>query len=144
MGLTNDQDDFVYQLHRLADFLNDNPTYIPHGGLRIFKRVWADESDKEAVVQMANHAKTLAPCDKRTSEYDFEIVKSFGPHEINVYTNRENVCERKVVGTKTVKRYGYSAEDQAVIDTMQKQHVEATEEIVEWTCPPSLLSQADN
>lgn len=53
-----------------------------------------------------------------------------GYNRVRVEADRERVCTRKVVGTETVEITDY---DNAPTKTVER-------EIVEWDCPPSLLS----
>jgi hypothetical protein len=73
----------------------------------------------------------LGKATKQIRFSDFELVKEFGSLvELRYETNRENVCIKRVVGTKEVPK-------RRVVEVPGETD---TEEIVEWDCPPSLLS----
>lgn len=138
--MSEQSDEFVAGLHKLASWLSVHPEYIDRMSPISF---WVAESyyseADTARENMRVHARVLAPCDKNYDSDDFELVKHFGPHKLTVYTKRENVCTKRVVGTKQVERRTYTAEDQRKIDSMERVTVLQDEDIVEWDCPPSLL-----
>ena len=78
--------------------------------------------------------------DKGSDEYNFHMTRRLGVpqatsrghgyNRVRVEADREKVCTRKVVGTETVEVPDY--------DNAPKRTVER--EVVEWDCPPSLLS----
>ena len=62
------------------------------------------------------------------NEATFALEKEFcWGVKIRVFTERENVCTRKVVGTRTIA--AVPAQPEFVVD------------IVEWSCPDSILSK---
>jgi len=67
----------------------------------------------------------------------FRLVRSFGPHQIIIFTARENVCERVVTGTREVT---VEEHDPALLAAVPTKTVTKTVEDVEWVCPESLLA----
>jgi hypothetical protein len=131
--------DFVAGLHDVAAFLARNPEVCDRvSPVRFYVAVY-DYEDAPAKQKMQEYARLLAPCEKHYEGRDFELRKSFGPHTLTVYTNRENVCTKRIVGTKQVERTTYTVEQQQIRDAMPTVTVYEDEDIVEWECPPSLL-----
>jgi hypothetical protein len=52
--------------------------------------------------------------------------------ELDVFTSRSEVCERKVTGTRTVTK------TRVVVPAVTEEY-EDIEEVTEWECPPSIL-----
>lgn len=71
--------------------------------------------------------------DKREGDTYFNLIRRFGPVEYSIYTNREQVCERVVVGTEEVEVPDPDVEVPMVTKTVEK---------VEWRCADSLLREA--
>lgn len=137
--MQDDDREYVAGLHTLGLFLSQNQEVLD----RVYPlQFWIpvyDSEDNPARTQMQSWARMLAPCEKNYDTSDFELKKRFGPHTITVYTSRENVCTKRVVGTKQVERRTYTAEQQRVRDEMEAVTILEDEEVVEWDCPPSLL-----
>jgi hypothetical protein len=74
---------------------------------------------------------------KDGSENYFKALLSWGPVGLQVYANREQVCERVVVGTETVIK---TVKDPVALAAVPE--VEVTEEVeqVEWRCRPLLAA----
>lgn len=149
-GLTDDQVEraanFVQGLHDLADWLSRHPEWACRLNACYTSRyVWGDDeaanedgTNEKAVQELAGLARELAPCEKVATDYSFGIKRWFGPHQVSVVVNREDVCVKRVTGTKLVQRYTYSEDDQAKIDAMQRSTRTVEEEEVEWECKPLL------
>jgi hypothetical protein len=105
-------------LHDLAGFYEAHPWVPkPWGELSIY-----DLHSKE---EAARVARAFGECEKDFStEGLVALTKDFGGLRLRVVFNRDAVCERVVVGTKTVPRREVPAE---VIEAHE-------EDIVEWRC----------
>lgn len=57
----------------------------------------------------------------------YELRRQFGPHKVTINVAESVICERVVVGTRTVEKPDPDAP-----------MVEVEEEVVEWRCPPVL------
>ena len=55
---------------------------------------------------------------------------------LEVWTNRANVCERVVTGTRTITE---TVRDPALVDAVPLVEVTREEEIVEWVCDEAIL-----
>ena len=141
VGFTPHQREWIDGLRSMADFAEAHPEMLTKYPMAASLFAGLPEGDPKE--EMAKMARTLAPCEKKVPDYgtgSFHLVKRFGPHKYVVYTERENVCVRKVVGTEDVEVEVYSEEAQAIIDTLPKVTQMETREIVEWDCEPLLSS----
>src|SRR5215831_2315691 len=132
-----DQKELVDGLRELADFIEKKGLELPFTyystPVSIVQRFYADDNDSDGKVKqiLAKAARTMGKAEKRIQFSDYEVIKKFGRLvELRFETSRENVCVRRVVGTKEIpKRVFVDIPGETV-----------TEEIVEWDCPPALLS----
>lgn len=62
----------------------------------------------------------------------FTIIRSFGPVDVHAYSDRNEVCERVVTGTKVIPATVIPA----------REIPERVEEIVEWKCPDGVLGRS--
>jgi hypothetical protein len=85
----------------------------------------------QAVEEMGKIARFFAPCNKRFSDHYFEVSKWFGTIKIEFAVSRDAVCERKVVGTRTV-------------EVPAREAYTRTEDVVEWECKPLLASDNED
>lgn len=127
VGLTDQQQAWITDLRALTDFLEAHPALIPSIGLRVLRPV-NDAEAMRSVTRGAGHWTKSAYGDW------FNLERQIGVHSIDVYARRENVCERRVTGTKTVE-----IPDPEVMKSVPLVTVE--EDVVEWVCPPSLLAE---
>lgn len=117
--------EFANDLRGLADLYDRQPNLrVPaNASLHIFV------FDK---AEMAEQASALGRGEKSTDTAFVNLTRRFGSSlKIIIAASHEDVCEKKVVGTRTVTR-------PVVVDTGKTTTVE--EEIVEWICPDSFLS----
>lgn len=99
----------VQGLREFADFLEAHPD-AP------FSRNWLIEyvPTREDLIKAA---RIMGSFDKKPDTDYFGVNRNFGPITYRVYTERTKVCERVVIGTRTVPA-----------------QAERTEDIVEWKC----------
>jgi hypothetical protein len=117
---------FTADLRKFADWLDDNPAVLPHlihGNYYLFS--YSEEEFRDI-------NRLLGTFEKKTNEREIEAVKDFGSgmtlrHSIS----HERVCEKRVVGTRTVTKYELPEGAPAVV----YEEVEVEEEITEWVCP---------
>lgn len=62
---------------------------------------------------------------------------TFGPVGLHVYADRDQVCERVVVGTETVTK---KVKDPAKLAEVPEVEITEEQEIVRWECKPLLAS----
>lgn len=131
--LTKAQAEYVDGLREIADFLVEHPEFISehdHLSLRDYC------SRRSEMVERAREIGGRFEKDASHAGTYFQLTRRFGPHEVYVYTERTNVCER-VVTTETVTSEVPDPELLAEVPTVT---VTETVEHVEWKCPDSLLS----
>ena len=98
---------FTEGLRALADFLDAHPELKEPFGVTVL-------SMAENIDKLRLGARALGQCDKVFNGEWFSVEKMFGPIKFEIYSRRELVCERIVVGKREVPAH--------------------EEEIVEWTC----------
>ena len=113
-------------LRALAQFLEEHPELDQPEIYTFQNYVWGKHD-------FASKLKLLGACRKVYTEYSVSIFKDFGPIAYGFYIARDNVCERKVVGKKTVPaREAYSVPAVSAHE----------EDIVEWECDSILKEVA--
>lgn len=114
-------DEAVAGLRELADFIERDPDFADlhwPGPALLCVPSWekgAAARFRDLVRRLGGHRT------KSVTERYIETTRQFGPIGIQVYTAREVVCERVVVGTETVES-----------------------EVVEWECSPILDELEDS
>ena len=130
--LANDLRDF-------ADFLNDHGQDIPDVTVDVSSRVWSWTSagDVPTAIALALRA-GMKGADEVTKEYSdnfFRLYLSFGDLQYRVLCDREEVCERTVVGTETVI--------ESVPPEGEWTEQEVEKDVVKWVCNPLLAAAKD-
>jgi hypothetical protein len=113
--------DYVQGLRDMANFLEKNPCCIPQSdgvGVHTFF------SDAEEIEMVAGAQKW----EEDSSDSFFALRKNFGPHQVSINTNRENVCEKVEVGTESVE-----------IRNPDAPKITVVRPIYEWKCQGSDL-----
>lgn len=106
-------------MREVLRFLEDNPEIpMPYFGM-VTAFVYG-EGDVDAL------ARAMAPCKKDVASGFFSLTREFGSVELSVNFEREQVCERIVIGSKEVP--------EKIIEGY-------TEDVVEWKCPDGVLRQ---
>ena len=117
----------VSGLRELADFIERDPDFAElywPGPALLFVASW----EKDAAARFGDLARRLGGHrTKSVTERHIEVTRQFGPISIQVYTSREVMCERVVVGTETVE-----------IADPEAPKVKVDREVVEWKCSPLL------
>lgn len=116
-------------LRKLADVFEQHPMLqVPTWKQDI--TVWVsnrdDDEDPDHVKNTFKHfLKVLGGTAKDTSDYTFELSWDFGLIRLRLCTDRDNVCEKVVTGTKILPATeAYTVEAQP----------EREEEVYEWRC----------
>jgi hypothetical protein len=102
---------WVDGLRKLADFVEKHPT-LGEELSAVSILVYACTS--EEFIQLA---KELGSGEKVSEDSWYTLRRRFGPHRFELFTDRNEVCERVLVGTQTVLKPVY-----------------------EWHCPDSILA----
>jgi hypothetical protein len=119
---------FVKGLRKLAALYEKNPDFpIPYLNYQL--DVFVDTKE-----EMAAAAKALAPykAKKDADSTFFNVSVELDGITLKVNAYRNQVCERKQVGTREVRR-------QVPVTTREEVVVEP---VYEWSCPDSLLASA--
>lgn len=132
--MTEDQQEWLAGLRELVTFLDEKPDLIPaYIGLKICR------FGRGTKAEFAALALQLGPSAKSSDDTWFNVTRKFGPHEFEVTQRREDICERRVVGTDTTE---VEEPDPEVVAALPKVKRTVTTEKVEWVCPPSLHALA--
>ncbi len=127
-------------LRALANALEANPElaqFVRIGLGHIGTHVFDSEREKFATFVRAFKAGGA----EITKDYHdkYAMVKAtFGPVVVVIQADREEVCERVVVGTETVTK---TVKDPAVLATVPDVEITEQVEIVEWQCKPLLAAE---
>lgn len=122
-------------LRALADFIEAHPELPRPAYLADQPHVWCPRGD-EVQTLIRTAAAAGVPVTKHHSESQRNVGLRFGPFEAMALINKSEVCERVVVGTRTVQ-----VPDPAYIPP-ETPMVDHTVEITEWRCRP-LLAPAE-
>lgn len=118
---------FVEGLRRVAEWYEEHPDFpLPYaydGDRGIFSRA-VHSKDKVIEAKKVFGKGAVVEADG----HYFNVFKSFGGMQLNVWATRSNVCTKKVVGTKKVWKR----------EATHWAEKEVEEEIVEWDCPDEL------
>lgn len=124
--------ELIQGLRDMADWLEKTPEALLHGYSSCCIDFYTDNKDE--VVKLAQVGGRM---DKQYWGETFNLRKKFGSlvaYGMNI--NRNEVCEKKVVGTKKVKQRDPEAMKLVPM-------VEVEEEIVEWECHSLLAPETD-
>lgn len=114
-------------LRAIADWLDGHPEVE---GMPEELDVTALNTKEEAAIVL----KALRPCAKEYDETFFKITRKFGSIKLKFLFWRDAVCQRVVIGKKTVEAHLRPAQ------MIPAEVVEAHEEdVVEWRCGEALL-----
>lgn len=135
-------DEYASALRSVADMLNAHPDLAPE--LRQAFEFMSDYCDDKAVfARFARAAKEFGARIEKDYPEDptrhFSMYAHFGPLKLRLHAERQDVCERVVVGTREVTE---EVPDPKALEAIPTTTVTRTEEIVEWRCTPLLDSEA--
>lgn len=126
----------------IADLIENNPElaehlrYVPKN---ILVPVSGEDDPRGIIASFARAGlRTGAEISKRQTDKHAGAVIGWGPVAVEVYAQRDEVCERVVTGVETVTKTVPDPEALAAVPT-----VEVTEEVeqVEWRCRPLLATE---
>lgn len=145
--LDTDVQQAVNGLRALADLLAENPDLYDLIGFRysaIGQRgrvsVYASTDARAGIAAFVRVAlRAGATADKLLTDKWGGVVAHFAGLNVEVYADREEVCERVVTGTREVTEQVPDPEALAAVPTVE---VTKTVEDVEWRCVPLLAEQA--
>ena len=135
----NKRTELASNLREFADFLDNHGQDIPDVTVDVSSRVWSWTSagDVPTAIALALRA-GMKGADEVTKEYSdnyFRLYLSFGGLQYRVLCDRDEVCERTVVGTETVME-SVPPEGEWTEQAVEK-------DIVEWVCNPLLAAAKD-
>ena len=135
----NKRTELASNLREFADFLDNHGQDIPDVTVDVSSRVWSWTSagDVPTAIALALRA-GMKGADEVTKEYSdnyFRLYLSFGELQYRVLCDREEVCERTVVGTETVME-SVPPEGEWTEQAVEK-------DVVEWVCNPLLAAAKD-
>jgi len=126
-------------LRQFANFLDDHGQDIPDVNVDVSSRVWSwtNAGDVPTAIALALRAgmKGADEVRKKYSDDYFRLYLSFGDLEYRVSCDRDEVCERTVVGTETVMELA-PPEGEWTEKPVEK-------DVVEWVCNPLLAAAKD-
>lgn len=128
-------------LRALADMIEANPELVP-----IFKfslgEIREPINDREELATFARAAaRTGNKVSKNFGSKYASVAVAFGPVTLAAYIEREQVCDRVVVGTEVVVETGPDPEAVAALPVVER---EVEREIVEWRCRPLLADEPES
>lgn len=119
---------FVAGLRAVADFLDDHPDFPTPSTYSIP----AFQSGAWTPADFARCASMLGGTrSKDANDNWIEVRRPFGPLTLVVFSSRDAVCEKRIVGVETVEV------DEEVTPAVTRK-VTVEREIVEWDCKPVL------
>ena len=135
----NKRTELASNLREFADFLDNYGHDIPDVNVDVSSRVWSWTSagDVPTAIALALRA-GMKGADEVTKKYSddfFRLYLSFGDLEYRVSCDRDEVCERTVVGTETVM--------ESVPPEGEWTEKEVEKDVVEWVCNPLLAAAKD-
>ena len=125
--MTNQNQGFIDDMQAFIDFVRLHPDMGPMSRFQYFCVHCTDRAELLARTRGVGEVK------KEAGEFDgnFNLRKNFGQVVVGWFTDRSQICERVVTGTKILP-----AEPEKIVPAKP----ERTIEIVEWICPKSLLA----
>ena len=130
--------ELAYELRQFADFLETHAEELPRVHVDIASHVWgySGENVPESVaLAMRAGLKDADTVEKEYSDTYFRMYLSFGALKYKIVCNRDQVCERKVIGTEMVTER-VAPEGEWTMQTVEK-------DVVEWVCNPLLAIATD-
>jgi hypothetical protein len=124
--------EWVAGLRLLADFIEVHPALAPDFPLDENVYTHTTEEFEHALRELMSGGKV----DKEHSGAALRVGRLFGPHRLAVYANREQVCERRQVGVRTVEKPDPEAVKHIKVITVE-------EPVYEWDCKPILIAERE-
>lgn len=120
---------FCDSLRDVADFYEQHPGFPIPAKVDGFLAYVGSYGGVEVPTRFAELASMLGGCRTKDSDDNwFRVFRYFGPFTVEVYAEREAVCERIVVGTEKVE-----------VPDPDAPKVTVEREVVHWRCVDSVL-----
>jgi hypothetical protein len=137
-----DAKEYTWGWAKLAQFLADNPDIAERATAYTERVLVYLAPGDDTVSRLADYARRGVRAGARVEKtYDDKygnVLLRFGPVHLQVYSLRDEVCERIVVGTREVVEEVQDPEALAAVPTITQTR---TEDIVEWQCRPLLAGE---
>lgn len=114
-------------LRALADFLDTAPKLCEELYVSPSVYTWSKESWSTLIFE-------LGTFEKSGYGSTLQATRKFGDISVQVMVSKEQTCEKRITGFKTVTKEVYPEHVKPVLEL-------AEEPIVEWVCPPSWKNQ---
>jgi hypothetical protein len=129
---------------KLAQFLADNPDIAKGANAYSDKALVYLAPGDDTVSRLADYTRrglaAGARVEKSYGDDYGKVLLHFGPIYLQVYSLRDEVCERVVLGTREVVEEVQDPVALAAVPTITQTR---TEDIVEWQCRPLLAGEQD-
>lgn len=125
-------------IRALADFLEDHPELDAPDTDRFHVCLTWKDDPKAEMARWARAASHLKPIKDFDSDQYARLLIPFGPTSIEVFANREQVCEKVITGTETVTK---TVQDPEMLKAVPLVEVTEQVETFEWRCHPLLAEQ---
>lgn len=123
--LTDRQRAWIDSARELVEFLEQHPELIPtYSGIDVLN--FATDAEEFAAL-----GRRLGSANKSGGDKYASLERHFGPHQLRIAANREQVCERVQIGERVVEREVLPPGVELVTETV-------TEPVYEWRCEPWL------
>lgn len=128
--------DMCRGLREFADWIEENGDFLTdHGDMN--DPGWNFNMCALERDTLAQYARVLGKAEKGVEGDWFKVTRKFGPIIAYAFASREKVCTKVVTGTREVTE---TVRDPEMLERVPLVERTRTEEIVEWQCDPSLLS----
>lgn len=127
-------------LRAVADMIEANPE-LAHILRYALTHLSEPLDDRDQMITLARiGARTTGKVTKDFTGKHASVRIAFGPVSVTGYIDREQVCERVVVGHETVIEAGPDPDAVAALPVVER---EVEREIVEWRCHPLLADERE-
>lgn len=126
------RDELVEGLRSLADFIEERGLELPIDSPSVELSEWLYDDyygrKKRTARDKIRHVAKIIGRAEKSFDYRFDLTRKFGPFvSLEFSVSRETVCERRVIGKKTVPAQVHSSP-------------ERVEDVVEWICVDPILA----
>jgi hypothetical protein len=137
--------EYTWGWAKLAQFLADNPDIADTAHVFSDKAMVYLSPADDAVSRLADYTRRGMRAGARVEKsYDDnygKVLLHFGPVHLQVYSHRDEVCERVVIGTREVVEEVKDPEALAAVPTITQTR---TEDIIRWECKPLLAGEQNS
>lgn len=131
--------EYIAGLRELANLLEQNPDLrLPYHGGQAEMLIFPSYGRQRA--ELARWARLLPGLkQKRPKGDNFDLAAQVRGLKLLICCDREEVCEKRVIGTEVITETVPDPEYMASAPLVER---ETEREIVEWVCTPSILAEA--